>query len=277
MSEQRVAPPLRKSSPPPATAAQPAAASTDRFAILSGRVAGPQRIVLYGTGGIGKSTLAGLAPNPVFLDIEGGTHALDVPRVEGIESFSDLRACLQSTAFDAYKTIILDSATRGQEWSEAHTLATVPHEKGNRVTSVEGYGFGKGYQHVYDTFLLLLADMDSQVRRGRNVILICHDCTADVPNPVGDDYIRFEPHLQAPKSGKASIRNRVVQWADHVLFVGYDVVGKDGKGRGTGTRTIWTFELPDHIAKSRTVREALPFESIDDSTIWQLIFDGGDR
>ena len=233
--------------------------------------------VLYGTGGIGKSTLAGLAPNPVFLDIEGGTHALDVPRVEGIESFSDLRACLQSTAFDAYKTIILDSATRGQEWSEAHTLATVPHEKGNRVTSVEGYGFGKGYQHVYDTFLLLLADMDSQVRRGRNVILICHDCTADVPNPVGDDYIRFEPHLQAPKSGKASIRNRVVQWADHVLFVGYDVVGKDGKGRGTGTRTIWTFELPDHIAKSRTVREALPFESIDDSTIWQLIFDGGDR
>ncbi len=279
MAEQRLAPPppARRGAPPQTAAAESATVDPNRFAIARGRVSGPQRIVIYGPGGVGKSTLAALAPNTVFLDIENGTRELDVARVGGIQSWMDLRGCLQSNAIDGFGTVVIDTATRAEELAVAHTLATVKHEKGHQVTHLEGYGFGKGLQHVYETFLHLLADLDSQIRRGRNVVLICHDCTADVPNPKGDDYIRFEPHLQAPKSGKASIRNRIVQWADHVLFLGYDVVTDDGKGKGAGTRTIWTFELPDHIAKSRTIREALAFESAEDGTIWQRIFDGGAR
>lgn len=264
-------PPKRAAQTPAATAAPP---NGDRFAVVGGRIASPQRILLYGPGGIGKSTLASLAPNPVFLDIEGGTRELDVPRVEGIDTFADLRACLQSNALDSFGTIIVDSATKAEEWAVAHTLANVKHEKGNTVTSIEGYGFGKGYQHVYDTFLLMLADLDSQVRRGRHVMLIAHECTADVPNPSGDDFIRYEPHLQSPKSGKASIRNRVVQWADHVVFIGYDVVSDGGKGKGAGGRTIYTSELPDHIAKSRRVSLSEPFNSPTDGSIWAAILGG---
>jgi len=263
-------PPPRHAAPPQPKASKP----STRFAILSGRVSGPQRTVVYGPGGIGKTSLAAQAPAPVFLDVENGTRALDVPRVEGIETFADIRACLQGDVLDGYETVVLDSATRAQEMAIANTLASVPHEKGHRVTSIEGYGFGKGYQHTYDTFLLLLSDLDAQVRRGRNVILIAHDCTADVPNPTGEDFIRFEPHLQSPKSGKASIRNRVVQWADHVLFVGYDVVAKDRKGKGAGTRTIWPVERPDHVAKSRTLSEPMPFTAPDDGAIWAQIFGG---
>ncbi len=265
--------------PPPkrnggATTATVETPTEGRFAVIGGRISGAQRVVIYGPGGVGKSTLAALAPNPVFLDIEGGTREMDVPRVSGIESFADVRACLQSGALDGFGTVVLDTATKAEEMAVAYTIQHTPHEKGHYVTSLEGYGFGKGYQHVYDTFLLLLADLDRQVRAGRNVILIAHDCIADAPNPVGEDFIRFEPHLQAPKSGKASIRNRVVQWADHVLFVGYDVIAKDGKGKGSGTRTIWTYELPDHIAKSRTVAEALPFASAQDGAIWPLVLGG---
>ncbi|MFH1011493.1 MAG: hypothetical protein V1784_09710, partial [bacterium] len=62
--------------------------------------------------------------------------------------------------------------------------------------------------------------------------------------------------------------------ADYVLFLGYDVVAEDGKGKGGGTRTIFTSERPDHIAKSRTVVESIPFESATDSTIWQRIMEG---
>lgn len=265
--------------PPPAPARSgpaPVPAAARQFAVVGGRIDSPQRVTLYGPGGIGKSTLAALAPNPVFLDIEGGTRDMDVQRVDGIETFADLRACLQSSALDAYKTVVVDTATKAEEWAIRHTLDHVKHEKGGTVTSLEGYGFGKGYQHVYDTFLLLLADLDSQVRRGRNVILIAHDCIADVPNPVGDDFIRFEPHLQAPKSGKASIRNRVVQWSDHVLFLGYDIISEGGKGKGGGTRTIYTSEMPDHIAKSRRVALAQPFTSPSDGSIWAAIL-GGSR
>jgi len=238
------------------------------FAIISGKVNSPQRCVVYGPGGIGKSTLCSLAPRPVFLDVEGGTKNLDIPRVEGIRNFADLRECLQGQALDGFGTIILDSVTRAEEMAIDHVIQNVKHEKGHSVTSLEGYGFGKGLSHSYDKFLLLLSDLDSQVRRGRHVILIAHDCTAEVPNPVGDDFIRYEPRLQSPKSGKSSIRNRVVEWADHVIFVGYDVVSQDGKGKGAGTRTIYTSEMPTHIAKSRRAALALPFTGPADGDIW---------
>ncbi len=242
------------------------------FPVTSGRLDAPQRTVLYGTGGIGKSTLGALAPGAVMLDIESGTLELDVQRIDNIDTFAALRACLQGDALDGYRTVVIDSATKAEELAVAHTLSTVKHEKGHHVSRIEDYGFGKGYQHVYETFLLLLADLDRQVRLGRNVVLIAHECIDNVPNPVGDDWIRYEPHLQRPKSGKASIRNRVVQWADHVLFVGYDVVTEDGKGRGGGTRTIWPNEQPSHIAKSRRIAEPIQFRDTTDDTVWQQIF-----
>jgi hypothetical protein len=266
-------PPAKNGLPKPAPSGP--ATQTKSWPIVGGLKQGAERVVLYGPGGIGKSTLAALAPSPVFLDLEAGTGHMDVQRVEQVENFDHLRKVLQSDALDPFGTIVLDSATMAEEWALKHMLKTVPHEKGNYVNSIEGYGFGKGYTHLYESYMLLLQDLDRHVRQGRNVILIAHDCVTDVPNPVGDDWIRVEPHLQSPKSGKSSIRNRVVQWADHVLYLGYDVSTEGGKGRGSGTRTIYTFELPSHIAKSRTVREALPFTGPEDDSIWTLILNGG--
>jgi energy-coupling factor transporter ATP-binding protein EcfA2 len=275
--------PETKHSPPPARRGPPqsrpvvtaAPTSTEgRFAISSTLAPRGERVLLYGPGGIGKSTLASLAPGAVFLDLEDSTTHFKAERVSGIETWADLRACLQSDALDSYRTIVIDSITRAEEWAAAHTLATVPHEKGNKVLRLEDYGFGKGYQMVFEIFGLLLPDLDRHVRAGRNVVLIAHECVADVPNPAGEDFLRFEPHLQAPKSGKASIRERVFQWVDHALFVAYDVVTKDKKGLGGGTRTIWPVERPDHRAKSRSIAEPLAYESATDGAIWPLILGG---
>lgn len=272
MNHKLPPPPTRAATPPP----QAQTSGTAReFAIVSGKISGAQRIVEFGPGGVGKTSLATLVPNPVCIDLENGTREFDVPRVDGVESFADLRAVLQSSALDGFKTVIIDTMTRAEEYAVAHVLATVQNDRGNLVKNIEAYGFGKGLQHVYDAMLLLLADCDLQVRRGRNVILICHECVNEVPNPMGENYIRYEPHLQDPKSGKSSVRRRVFQWADHVLFVGYDVVSEDGKGRGAATRTIWTYELPTHMAKSRTVRQILPFKNAQDGTIWTHILGGG--
>jgi hypothetical protein len=178
--------------------------------------------------------------------------------VSGVDSWGDLRGILQADGWDGIGTIAIDSLTKAEELAVAHTLENVPHEKGHRVKSLEDYGFGKGLQHVFDTFLPLLADLDRHCRAGRHVVLICHDCTSTVPNPAGEDWLRYEPRLQAPKSGRASIRLRVREWADHVLFLGYDVdVNEHGKGRGAGTRTLYPSELPHCMAKSRTCAEAM--------------------
>lgn len=273
-------PPVRRGPPPPSGGASTDAAPADpsRFAVTTGRVAAAQKVVIYGPGGIGKSSLARLAPKPIVLDIEGSTNRMDVDRISGIETWADLRECLRSPALDAYQTVVIDSATKAEELAIAHTIATVKTEKGQAVTSVEGYGFGKGYQHVYDTFLHLLVECDRHIRAGRNVVLVSHVCTAKVPNPNGEDFIRYEPRLQQTKEGKASIRNRVVEWSDHVLFVGYDVAAQDGKAVGGGTRTIFTKEMPTHIAKVREAGTSIgerPYESADDGSIWPLLLSTG--
>lgn len=260
--------------PPPPGAAAPAAAPARSFEITSGKIQGAQRILLYGPGGIGKSTLASLAPGAVMIDLEDGTREIDASRIN-IDTFQELQACLRSDALDNCGTVVIDSATKAEEMALAHTLETVKHEKGHEVTNIEGYGFGKGYMHLYDTFLLLLQELDAQIRKGRNVILIAHECVETVPNPLGEDWIRYEPHLQSPKSGKGSIRHRTKNWADHVLFVGYDVITDDGKGRGGGTRAIYPAELPTHVAKSRVLPPApLPFIDANDDGVWRLLFGG---
>lgn len=230
------------------------------------------RIVMYGPGGIGKTTLAAQLPGlVVFFDLDEslGKLGIDAPTVQ-VASWADLRAALQSDGWDNTQTIVIDTATKAEEMAVVHTLENTLQD-GKRSSSVEGYGYGKGYGYVFDTFLPLLGDLDRHCRAGRNVVLICHDCTSTVPNPAGEDWLRYEPRLQSPASGKASIRLRAREWADHVLFIGYDVaVDKDGKGRGAGTRTLYTAELPHCMAKSRTTQEIIPLGT-DGAAVWAQI------
>ena len=267
---------------PPASAATPqaAVASSKRFGVSSGRKVGAQRVLLYGPGGVGKSALAALAPNPVFLDLEHGSDQFDVARASGIESFADVREWLQGDESDPFASVILDTSTKLEELGLGHMIATIPHEKpGVKITSIESYGFGKGYRHLYDLMSLVLQDCDRLIRKGKNVILIAHSCTNEAPNPTGDNWLRYEPRLQHPKK-ENSTRERTIGWADHVLFIGYDVASNEGKGIGSGTRTIYTQELPAHLAKTRgpfDVKDKVPFSlpyPKGDSTIWSLILGG---
>ena len=255
-----------------------------RKAVQFGEVAASSghRVLLYGPGGIGKTTLASQLPGPVaFIDLDESLPRLrsqleesgrmeNIMPVTGIHNWQTLRDVIQADGWEKVRSIVIDTGTRAEELAVAHTLENVLVD-GKRVTSVEGYGYGKGYGFVFDTFLPLLADMDRHARAGRNVVFVCHDCTSTVPNPAGEDWLRYEPRLQSPNSGKASIRLRVREWADHVLFVGYDVsVGKDGKGRGAGTRTLYSAEVPHCMAKSRTTQETIPLGD-DGAEVWGAI------
>lgn len=274
-------PPMRT---PPARPPAPQPPPTQpRGAVQFGKIHGGagHRVVLYGPGGIGKTSLAAALPGPVaFFDLDDSlprlVAQLDVANlrpVEGVVTWDDLRAMLQADGWDDIKSLVIDTGTRAEEMAIAKTLESVPHEKGTKVQRLEDYGFGKGYTHVYDTFLPLLADLDRHSRQGRHVAILCHDCTSTVPNPAGEDWLRYEPRLQSPNSGKASIRLRVREWADHVLFLGYDVdVGKDGKGRGAGTRTIYPAELPHCMAKSRTTQTPVPLVHGQGAAFWKELF-----
>lgn len=277
------APAPRRSAPPAPQA--PVAASpseqprpSKRFSVTSGVRRKAHRIVPYGTGGIGKTSLVALLKeiglNPLFYDLEGGASDFDVNVARGIEDWSDLRTAIQDREFNApYDCIVVDTASKAEELCAKHVISTIRTDSNGTVaTSLESYGWGKGYSHLCEQFMLLLADLDRLYEDGKNIILVCHDCKANVPNPMGSDYIRFEPLLYTSKDGKASIRDRVKNWADHVLFIGYDVAAnKDGKAKGGGSRQIYCQEQATFVAKSRTLTGPYGYAE-GDVTIWKHLF-----
>ena len=90
--------------------------STNPLAIRRGKIPRPQKVVIYGPEGVGKSTLAGQAPEPVFLDTEGGTHHLDVARFPRPRSWAELVAAITHllTAEHGHQTLVIDSI----DWAE---------------------------------------------------------------------------------------------------------------------------------------------------------------
>jgi hypothetical protein len=231
------------------------------------------RIVLYGPGGIGKTTLAcQVAGNSAFVDADESLAKLK-PQLEaaGIKvpvlipagDWASLRIALQSSGYDSIQNVILDTWAPIELWCVRNTLQMTPKDGGKAASNIEDYGFGKGYRHLYDTFLKLVGDLDAHIRAGRNVIIVAHDETNKVPNPAGQDFIRWEPKMQ--HTPNASIRLRMKEWADHVLFFSYDIdvaeAGTDkGKAKGVGYRTLHTAELPHFMAKSRTTSADYPIE-----------------
>lgn len=213
--------------------------------------------------------------NPLFLDLERGSNHCDVARIDTIETWDDLRGILHDEQYlSSFDAVVIDSLTKAEELAVRWTIENVPSENGSHVKSIEGFGWGKGYTHAYETFLQLLGDLDGVARRGKHVICTAHECTANVPNPTGSDWIRYEPRLQSPASGKSSVRHRVKEWCDHMMFIGFDVhVTEAGKGIGAGGRTIYPTEMPTHLAKSRCLSSPIPYQR-GSADLWKQLFGG---
>ncbi len=50
--------------------------------IKNGKIPRPQKVVIYGAEGVGKTTLAAQFPDPLFIDTESGTAHMDVRRID---------------------------------------------------------------------------------------------------------------------------------------------------------------------------------------------------
>ncbi len=250
------------------------AAQASDLAITKGVKKIVHRVVFFGPGGVGKSSMAvgakQLGMGVLCVDCEGSTAFLDVERIEPT-NWLDLRAGVREKSL-GFGMVFIDTLTIAEEMAREYVLGNVKHEKGKEINGIEDYGYGKGYVHVYEEFLKLLGDLDGLVRQGIHVVGICHDCIAAVPNPGGDDWIRYEPRLQLSKN--ASVRHRVKEWCDHLLYIGFDTAVEDGKAKGTGTRTIYSAELPSHWAKSRSISEPVVYKK-HDPEIWKLLFAKG--
>lgn len=246
-----------------------------------------KRILIYGDTGIGKSSLALLAPKPVFLGLDEGGGQLRHPvtgkkpmRIPGLETFADVRSALQQTdIYNDFETGIVDTATILQDWAEDHVVQNIPTEKGAAVKNLLGFGYGKGYKHLYNAMKGPLADADELIRRGKNVIFIAQAGYRNVPNPGGDDFLREGPRLHADKQW--NIEALYCEWADYVLRINYfNTFVKDKRVSGSTDRAVFVQPELHFRAKTRTpwydedgsLTTAVAFQTMADDSVFQFIF-----
>lgn len=224
--------------------------------LTRGRVQRPQKAVIYGPEGIGKTTLASQAPSPVFLDTEAGTDHLEVARLSDLEKWEDITAVIQQLATEdhSFKTLVIDTI----DWLEKR-LAEYVCRKAIK-TSIEDFGYGKGHVLVAKEMAKFLASLDALLKRGMHILLLAHSTVKkfEMPDAAGS-YDRFELKLNK------QVAPLIKEWADVVLFANYvtRVAENDqGKRRGVGgrERILHTTHTAAWDAKNRHgLDEKLPF------------------
>ena len=204
--------------------------------IITGKQKKKVRAVIYGPEGIGKSTMASQFPKPLFIDIEGGTHALDVARVQTPKSWAGLMQMLDSFATGqapaGYQTLVIDTA----DWSEKMLKEAICQEAG--VAALGDVAYGTLYQKLgakWGKFLDVLALIAERM----HVVLLAHSQLShcEIPEESGS-FDRYE--LKLNQSFKVNTAGMTKEWASMVLFLNYEVivVETDGKTKAQGGRRV---------------------------------------
>jgi len=241
-----------------------------------------RRVLVYGQGGLGKSSLCCAAPGPVLVfDFDESLSALwnQLPEHQRAnirtyipESWADFIEKFENLAlFEGIKTIVVDTATVAERSSEAWVLQNV-RASGGKASSIEDYGYGKGYRFIFEQWIKLLSLADIHRRAGRNIVFIAHSVNARTANASGEDFLRVEPGLQG--TDKFSIRNRMYEWVDYCLYIDSDKsVDQDGKVKGANSRTIYTHGQPWFMAKTRTNAPEIIYPDVNNlEEVWSQLF-----
>ena len=225
--------------------------------IIRGKQQSALKVVVYGPEGVGKSTFAAQFPNPIFIDTEGSTGALDVGRVIP-KSWTEL--LLDVDYFIAHagelSTLIIDTA----DWAEKMCTEQVCSE--HKWDGVEDAGYGKGYVYVAEEFGKLLNKLEQLKGAGVNVVLTAHAMMRKFEQPDEmNPYDRWE--LKLSKKCAPMVK----EWSDLLLFANYKtfvVTSKDGqKSKATGgtKRMMYTEHTATYDAKNRFgLKPELPFD-----------------
>jgi hypothetical protein len=204
--------------------------------------------LIYGTDGVGKSTVCSQAPNPIFVGAEKGTEQLDVARFPQVESISELFAQLRTlqTEKHQYQTVVLDSL----DWIEPLIWKAVCDE--GKVENIEqfGGGYGKGYVRALDLWRTLIKEL-AALNQSMHVLLIGHAQIKSFQDPeLPSAYDRYQ--LKINDKAAALMREA----ADAVLFARFETelvraTGAKAKVRGEGKRIMYTESRPGFDAKNR--------------------------
>lgn len=236
---------------PPTTAVQPPAAPTPPT-IRKGKRNEPDRILLVGVEGVGKSSFAAGAKDNFFIDSDHGLSNLDVESVEAPKEWPAYLELLRwfETADHSYKTLTMDTFDSVEPIIHAEVC------KRNGWANMEALDYAKCYVPAVEEVRRLLSVLERiQNTRGTEIIILAHAQIKTFQNPAGADYMRYE--LKAEKRASALLK----EWSKTVLFATFEemvlkgkkeaALGDKGKAVITGKRIAYTERRAGWDAKNR--------------------------
>jgi hypothetical protein len=206
--------------------------------------------VLDGPPGVGKSTFASEAPNPIFIPTERGLDQITVAKFPTPATLTEFGSYLKAVTEEEhdYQTLVIDTA----DALELLIFDAVMAE--GKVKSIEdfGGGYGKGFTRAREYWARLLARLTALSER-MNVLLIAHSHLRTITDPMlGTAYDVHEMKIQ--QKSVELIRQSV----DLILFARMaTTIAKDSpkarKGRGivSGDREMYTQPTTGIEAKNR--------------------------
>lgn len=214
------------------------------------------RLMVYGVEGIGKTTFAAGAPNPIFLPIEDGLGSLEVAHFPIATSTNEVKEAIGTLYQEQtdFQTLVIDSldwleAIIWQEVESKHEAKELAYGKGAVIAA-------EAWKEILDGLSALRND------KGMAVILIAHSTIKRFDSPETEPYDRYQPKLQDRSS--ALIR----EWCDGVFFANYKTLIRKAdvgfnkevaRGFSTGERLLYTTERPSHMAKNRySLADSIP-------------------
>jgi hypothetical protein len=221
--------------------------------VISGKVEKAKKVVIYGPEGIGKSSLAGQFPRPVFIDTEGSTTEMNVDRLSKPTSWEMLRQQVEwvkQQGSSRFGTLVTDTI----DWAEMLCVESVCAKHGKK--GVEDFGYGTGYVYVKEEFGRFLNLLSDVVEAGIHVVLVAHAqiIKFEQPDEMGA-YDRYQ--LKLGKKTSSQTAPLVKEWADMVLFINYktfsvatDAKATKHKAQG-GARVVYANHHPAWDAKNR--------------------------
>lgn len=191
----------------------------------------PARVVIYGVPKIGKSRFAAGAPDPFYINIEGGLDYIGkevraTPRLKSYDEVIEwLRHIYETDSFKA-GTIVLDSL----DWLETlaqQRLVKLRNASSITDTSVKEFAFFKGVSDAAADAIVVLKWLDAiYEKKAIKCILIAHSQLKTIDLPNQDAYSRHELKLSK------ALASKVNEWGDLILFADYSFVVAD-KGKTT--------------------------------------------
>lgn len=127
------------------------------------------KTLIYGQPGLGKTTFALSAPNPLLIDFDGGVHRVnavhqcDTLPVSNYQEFLDVL----KENLSAYKTLVIDTAGKMLDYMGAYLIAGDPKlGKRDGSLSLQGYGARKA------EFIRVLKQISIS---GKHLVFVAHE------------------------------------------------------------------------------------------------------